>query len=179
MQGGFLHKKPFIDRRGVVGYFVKRLCLCSHQAVERLERNGYVLAVLSTADGRALSPVQLQKLFFLLDARVADRLGGRYFNFAPYDYGPFDADVYRVVEALESDGRAAISASSPSWRSYRLTPEGQLEGAALLATLDPKVRDYARRCCEFVLGLSFTELVSAIYREFPEMKANSVFVDQS
>ena len=73
---------------------------------ERVDR--YVLAVLSTAGGAEWTPVQLQKIFFLLDQTIGPALGGPKFNFEPYDYGPFDAEVYRRVEALQATGESIV-----------------------------------------------------------------------
>lgn len=143
----------------------------------RLDRDEYVLAVMSTAKGNALSPVQVQKLFFLLDAKAGAQLGGQYFAFEAYDYGPFDAQVYRCLDTLVSRGAASVDHSSYV-RRYWLTAEGQEMGSALLTELPAPIQDFAQRCCEFVRSLPFAELVSAIYREFPEMKVNSVFREQ-
>jgi hypothetical protein len=142
--------------------------------MKRLTRDDYVLAVLATAKGQSLSPVQVQKLFFLLDARVSEQIGGAYFAFEPYDYGPFDAGVYQDIDALVRRGFATVDRSSYV-RRYQLTPEGQDRGAALLSELPAPVQNFAQRCCDFVRAHGFAELVSAIYREFPDMKVNSVF----
>lgn len=141
-----------------------------------MERSDFVLAVLATAQGSELTPVQLQKLFFILDRRCAERAGGPFFEFAPYDYGPFDATVYREVEALERRGLASITVPAGfSMKTYKLTPEGQRVGAALLEALDESIRNFASAVSSAVRSMSFSDLVSAVYREFPEMKANSIF----
>ena len=41
--------------------------------------------------------------------------------------------------------------------------------------LDDNVRDYMGEVVSYVRDRSFSELVSAIYREYPEMQENSVF----
>jgi uncharacterized protein len=139
-----------------------------------MQRADFVLAVLSTAKGAEFTPVQLQKLFFLLDQGTTETIGKPYFNFAPYDYGPFDSDVYRCLEELAGSSLLTIDYSS-SVRTYRLTSDGQRRGEALLLALPERLRDFASRCSDFVRQLSFTQLVSAIYKAFPEMKVNSVF----
>ncbi|MGH9892740.1 MAG: hypothetical protein ACREA0_12275 [bacterium] len=45
----------------------------------------------------------------------------------------------------------------------------------LRKSLDPDVAAYLDRLVEWMSGLSFQQIVSAIYDAFPEMKANSVF----
>src|SRR4051812_45945640 len=99
----------------------------------------YVLAVLSTSGLKPWTPVQLQKVFFLLDKNLGDAIGGPKFDFAAYDYGPFDADVYRQVDALQYEGRAQITKPQVGgMRTYALTPEGQALGEAKLSSLEPR-----------------------------------------
>ena len=66
-------------------------------------RRRVVLAALACKDRAAFAPVQVQKLFFLLDENVADELGGRQFDFQPYYYGPFDREVYAELQTLAHD----------------------------------------------------------------------------
>ena len=137
-----------------------------------------LLAGLSPASGRAHTPVQVQKLFFLIDANISGEIGGAAFRFAPYDYGPFDAAVYRGLDRLAAEGLVDIQ-FDPGLRTrcYRLTEHGQAQGATLLAGLSPRAQDYIRRASEFVRSLSFEELIAAIYKAYPAMKVNSVFRD--
>ncbi len=60
-------------------------------------------------------------------------------------------------------------------RTYRLLQKGFNKGQEHLKTLDEKTQKYIGRVASFVVRVSFAELVSAIYREYPEMKVNSVF----
>ena len=132
-----------------------------------------VLAALASSDGRPHSPVQVQKLLFLLDREAADLVDGPHFNFQPYNYGPFDKAVYNVLAALDAQGLVTIRMDG--WkRSYALTPPGQREGQRLLGGLPAHAQDYVRRASAFVRDLSFIRLVSAIYKQYPEMRQNSV-----
>ena len=141
-----------------------------------MERNDFILASMSTAGKQAFSPVQVQKLFFLLDQNAAPSVGGPYFSFMPYDYGPFDKEVYHALEALEKAGLVEIVGSS--WnrtRLYRLTESGLRDGAAHLAGFPQDVKEYTKSLGKWVLSLSFSQLVSSIYKEYPDMRSNSVF----
>lgn len=53
---------------------------------------------------RLRAVVQLQKSLFVLGRRRAKDLGGDFYNFQPYDYGPFDASVYHDADALPLAG---------------------------------------------------------------------------
>ena len=141
-----------------------------------MDRREFALAALAGAQRNPLSPVQMQKLLFILDRNIGNRVGGSGFNFQPYHYGPFDKSVYTVLGALEREGLAAVSGGPNSSRKdYALTDAGQLAGEAILAGLDAPLRDYFRQICDFVRTQSFTGLVSAVYKAYPEMKVNSVF----
>ncbi len=139
-----------------------------------MERKNYVLAVMATAGGTEHTPVQIQKLFFLLDKKIPGAVGGPYFDFVAYDYGPFDSEVYEVIHELEDDGDAETC--DGSLRRYKLTAPGQQKGSSLLLEeFDLQTGEYIKKLSAWVRSLSFAELVSAVYQEFPEMKANSVF----
>jgi uncharacterized protein YwgA len=140
------------------------------------DRQKLMLSALATAERGALSPVQVQKLFFLIDKKLSGSLGGQLFKFEPYDYGPFDANVYVELEALKQQGLVEIDGSSAQpQRRYSLTEEGQAIGAELLGQQDQQVRESFKLLCDFVRKLGFRELVSAIYKSYPDMKVNSVF----
>ena len=70
--------------------------------MERLSlgQTDIILAALAASRGAAHSPVQMQKLLFLLDKRLANELGGPHFNFIPHHYGPFDRTIYDLLEQL-------------------------------------------------------------------------------
>lgn len=133
-----------------------------------------ILAALAPAKGAAHTPVQVQKLLFLIDKEASHLVGGPFFDFTPYNYGPFDKRVYKEIEALAGEGLAVVNEEGNA-RSFGLTPTGQSIGDTLLNTLHPNAQKYIREVSEFVRRLSFSALVSAIYKRYPEMRVNSVF----
>lgn len=143
-------------------------------------RDSFVLASMSPAGTGPFSPVQVQKLFFLLDKNVAEQTGGRHFDFEPYDYGPFDKDVYLELETLEEKGLVEILKTySHGSRIYKLTDEGLKVGSENFNEFSKPVQQYICAVVEFVHSLSFAQLVSAIYEAYPEMRVNSVFVQET
>jgi uncharacterized protein YwgA len=138
-------------------------------------RTDIVLAALSPAGNVPHTPVQVQKLLFLIDRNLSPLIGGPKFNFEPYHYGPFDLEVYSTLQELAGQGLVEITKGSGNWRDYRLTPQGQSCGTDILTCLDERAQDYLKRVSAFVRSLSFTDLVSAIYKAYPEMRARSVF----
>lgn len=141
-----------------------------------MDRDSLVLAALSPARGATHTPVQVQKLLFLIDKNVPRQVGGPYFNFQPYDYGPFDQAIYGVLQSLASKRLVVINEETGRrWKEYLLTSEGQRIGENAFKELDKKTATYIAKLSEFVRGVSFAQLVSAVYKAYPEMKVNSVF----
>ncbi len=141
----------------------------------KLSQEDMALAALAPAGGAPHSPVQVQKLLFLIDRNLSSLLGGPSFDFQPYHYGPFDRDVYTTLEDLAKQGLVEITQGQGNWRDYRLTAEGQRRAAQVIDGLEERAQRYVQRVSAFVRSLSFPELVSAIYKAYPEMRARSVF----
>jgi uncharacterized protein YwgA len=144
-----------------------------------LNREEVALVVLSMADGRPFTPVQIQKAMFLACDKVADAFHpNSKYDFQPYDYGPFDRSVYLDVERLEQRGLVQIKYEPGGrFRTYAATKEGTEEGKRLASNLTAEQREMLKRIVDLVLRLSFKELVSAIYRAYPPMRERSVFQD--
>jgi hypothetical protein len=141
-----------------------------------MTRSEILLAGLAAGGENATyTPVQVQKLFFLLDREAAFVLGGPFFKFVPYDYGPFDQAVYAGIDELARQSLAQVQSSAGRYRVYGLSQAGQIEGRRLLEALQPAVRAYVENVAQWVRQLSFQQLVAAIYNKYPDMKANSVF----
>jgi uncharacterized protein len=139
-----------------------------------MRRDELVLAAMAPGSGYCYSPVQVQKLLFLIDRQIPEKVGGPHFRFEPYHYGPFDKNVYLQLDQLAERGWVTIN-SSWAPRTYTLTPQGLQVGNAALNTLPFPTQDFINRTSEFVRTQNFSSLVSAIYKAFPDMRANSVF----
>lgn len=140
-----------------------------------MDKRKLVLAALAASATSMHTPVQIQKILFILEKNVSAELGGPSFDFKPYDYGPFDAAVYDQLRTLEHEELVTASPTQRGWKKYQLTSAGTIAGKAVLAELSPRLSSYILDVSKFVLSLSFAELVSAIYKAYPEMKVNSVF----
>src|SRR5438128_6573070 len=116
-----------------------------------MTREELVLAALSAGQGAAHTPVQIQKLLFLIDRNIPGSVEGPHFRFEPYHYGPFDRTVYD--ELLKLSWKGYVDILRDRWNSYRLTSEGQKEGERLLNALnalDPEAADYIKKISAFV-----------------------------
>ena len=142
-----------------------------------LDRHEMALVVLSLAEGAEFTPVQIQKALFLASEKVPGgfKPHSRY-DFQPYDYGPFDQRVYSDVEWLAGHGLARIDQRPGSrWRTYAATETGLSQGERLTRDLSPEHLVVLKKIVKLVRNLSFNDLVSAIYRAYPAMRARSVF----
>jgi uncharacterized protein len=124
--------------------------------------------------GAQFGPAQLQKLFFLIDREIAEKIDGSVFCFEPYDYGPFDKAVYETAALLQLSGAVQID-NTNRFRQYSLTDSGYEEGEALLQPLNEDVEGFIRNAANWVRKVSFQEMVSSIYKQYPDTKVNSIF----
>ncbi len=135
-----------------------------------MNRDDVLLAAMSCADLSPHSPVQIQKLMFLLDEELPALFqDGSRFDFQPYHYGPFDKAVYDELGRLAE--RSLVEVFSTRWTFYMLTSEGQAVGSSRLEQMAPEERNYVERASQFVRSCSFNQLVSAIYNAYPKYRA--------
>ena len=137
-------------------------------------RSDVVLAAMVPAPRDVwFDPVRAQKLLFLIDMEIPTLVGGPHFNFRPYNYGPFDVDVYLELEALTTDSYVH---TDRAWRHlrYKLTDKGFARGTTVLASIPDRASRFIERACEWMLAASFGDLLSAIYRRYPEMTVNTL-----
>lgn len=139
-----------------------------------MDRRNIILTAFAPANGASHTPVQVQKLLFLIDKEIPELVGGPHYDFQPYNYGPFDASLYDELSTLVEEGYAEVFPEH-TWLSYRLTEIGQKAGEKSLNGLSPQAQNFIKEASAFVRSLPFPQLVSAIYKAYPEMRANSVF----
>lgn len=141
-----------------------------------IEKKDWTLLVLSAASGATLSPVQLQKALFLFGKNAPGAIKGAFYNFKPYNYGPFDATVYADARTLDAEGLAvAGERPSRSWSEYSITPDGMKRAAEIEAELSPEAKSYLASIVAWVRRVSFEDLLRTVYARYPEYAANSVF----
>ena len=141
-----------------------------------MDRHSLMLAALAASDGAVHSPSQVQKLFFMLDREIPAHVGGPFFQWMPFDYGPFDVEVYTELQTLAHQNLVTIEqAVYVRVHRYRLTPQGQRAGDECLRQMTPAVAEYLQALSAWVRHLSFAQLVSAVYQSYPDMAVNAVF----
>lgn len=141
-----------------------------------MNREKIILACLAAGQGSLYEPVQIQKLVFLFQKRASSVLKGSVYRFYPYDYGPFDPNVYNCLEDLANRGLVQIIGRPfDKKRFYRLSEKGGEEGQKVLESLSEPYKSFLVRLSEWVRSLSFAQLVGAVYNAYPEMRKYSVF----
>lgn len=138
-------------------------------------RRDWALLVVAAAKGEPLSPVQLQKTLFVIGRKLDPK--GAFYNFIPYDYGPFAGEVYDDVRSLVHDGLAVAEPTYYGYTQYRITEAGTSAAANVRESVDAHVANFVDRIVTWARGLSFSELVRSVYQAYPEMKVNSIFRD--
>ena len=138
----------------------------------KMSRQDWNLLVLAASGGSPLQPVQLQKALFLLGQKATAWVGPTFYTFEPYDYGPFDKEIYWDVDRLVADGFAYVQ--SGRMKVFGATAKG-VNRAEELGTKIPEMWTYVKQLVAWVRSLSFNDLVRAIYAEYPEYRAKSVF----
>ena len=143
-------------------------------------RKAWPLMALACAPNNVLSPVQMQKVLFLVGEQAKDQVGDGFYRFIPHNYGPFSVDVCRDIEALGKEGETArIPSHSPSWSSYGITDSGLEKGEEYVRSLAPDVADYLKEVVDWVVKQDFPDLLRAIYAAYPGTAVNSIFGGRS
>lgn len=139
-----------------------------------MTRAEIVLAAMA-AGGRGVSfdGLRIQKLLFLIDVEIPGLVEGPHFDFAAYNYGPFDKSLYEVLGDLERRGCVAQGHKN-GYPDYALTSRGNVEGGRFLGTLSPEAREFMESAAKWLRLSTFRRILTVIYRKYPEMARNSI-----
>ena len=143
-----------------------------------MDREDFLLIVVAAGGGTPLTPVQLQKSLFLIGENLKGEIPDPFYNFEPYHYGPFDADVYVDADSLESRGLlVSVGSSQGTWLDRTMTPAGIKRVSDTEKELSDVGRAYIQAVVEWAQSLSFNSLIKSIYTHYPQYRKNSVFQD--
>lgn len=139
-------------------------------------RKEWLLMALAHRRGDPMTPAQIQKAMFLMSAEASEFVGRGFYDFVPYNYGPFDARVYHDLDDLVEHGLVTSSHSAGrSWKVYAVTPFGLTEAADSRQQANARGVRYLEKVVDWVSSMTFPQLVRSIYAKYPQYKANSVF----
>ena len=138
-----------------------------------LNADDILLIIADGSSGRfALDPIRLMKGAFLAWQQGPDEWD-ELFDFRPYDYGPFDASVYRARDDLIRAGLLDVTRHG-RYDRYSVTPNGAARAQALKRAMPSEIADWLTRIGSYVTSLSFADLLREIYSAFPEFATRSV-----
>ena len=137
-----------------------------------MNRTDVLLKIITAASGEKVTPVQLQKVAFLIGMNFGNSLPG-YYQFKKYDYGPFCVDLYHDAEILQRNGLISISVNPRGgWKEYSVTPSGLNEN---VDDIPEEIASFVEDKVTWARNMSFQGLVRSIYQSYPEYRENSVF----
>ena len=144
-----------------------------------MKREDLLLLVVAAGEDKPLTPVQLQKSLFLLgqEWRTDWPLSPEnFYDFEPYHYGPFDAEIYDDADSLEGQGLVRSAQSDRgNWRDRVITISGAKRADELNETLPQAIAVWIQEVVRWVQAMSFAGLVRAIYDRYPDFRENSIF----
>jgi uncharacterized protein len=146
--------------------------------MSRISAKDWTLLAIALARGERMTPVQLQKSLFLLGRELPKEVGSEFYNFVPYDYGPFSSQVYDDAEDLALQGLVSlVRHPGADWRDFVATDMGTRRASEVQKRASPKALKYLASVVKWTMSLDFPDLVRKIYARYPEYKANSVFTE--
>jgi hypothetical protein len=146
------------------------------RAMAKIEKKYWTLLALASAKGESLSPVQLQKTLFLFGRKMPAAVKHDYYNFIPYNYGPFDPVIYSDAEVLTAESLVVLQERPGCrWSEYAATPRGIALAEKIKNSVPGKELRYLDGLVEWVRSLSFRDLLRTVYAEYPDYAVNSVF----
>ena len=126
-----------------------------------LNRERIALKVLEEA-GRPLSRTVFVKLMFLLRMETELRQFASFYDFVPYNYGPFSFALYRDLERLESNGYVSIGKDHFALNK-KLLDETQQETRKLARKTQLAINSVLQRYGH----QNLSTLIRNIYRNYP------------
>jgi uncharacterized protein YwgA len=134
------------------------------------------LLVVASANGEGFSPLQLQKSLFLVGQCGLPELPSDFYKFVPYNYGPFNPSIYSDADSLAEEGLLEyINVPGQRWSKYAATSTGLARAEETTGNISSEFRNYIKEVVDWVLSLTFSELLRAIYTKYPQFRSNSVF----
>lgn len=132
-----------------------------------------ILAALAAGgEGAKLDSVQVQHLLFLVDATVADSVGGPHFEVIASPAGPVSPSIKASLLQLGREGCLSTTTESGG-TVVLLTAPGQISGEAILSRFGTDLELYLRELHAWVCTHDFRQRLSVIRNRFPDASSDS------
>jgi hypothetical protein len=166
------------------GYLTSPSCAGTHERCLNmphtlpLTKTQEILLLFFLGSNHALDPIRIMKGLFLFNMKARpDWLTpeARY-TFKAYSYGPYSSKLTSDLRDLSLKGYLTESqAPGQSWHYYSLTEQGRRTASENQDAIDPSALTYLHELRDYVSRLSFSALLKAVYKMYPEYAVNSVF----
>lgn len=135
-------------------------------------RSDILLAIIAAAGDKGLNRVQLQKVAFLVSDEFGGRLPDDFYAFGKHKFGPYSDDIRADTEMLLYWGCIRAEQGVEQQRG-RYSIVDRCDSDTVNIASD--IRQYIKETVDWVIDMSFGEVVRAVYRLYPEYRDNSVF----
>jgi len=140
-----------------------------------MNKEDWLLLIIGEAGDRGLTPLRIQKSLFLIKQNLGGEIEGDFYDFEPYNYGPFCKNIYKDTDKLESEDLIRIDVSdNKKWIECIVTGNGKERVQKIKNSLSPNVLKYIEDLIIWISKLSFREIISYIYKKYPQFKENSI-----
>lgn len=129
-----------------------------------LHRQRLILSMLAEADGTA-THLEMTKWAFLVRMEAANAGGSSFYQFVPYQYGPFSFGLFQEAAAMTRDG---LIEELPG-KKWRLTDRGRIEALKAERASVAAGRSVVRRFA----GKDPNELIDHVYENYKWFTVNS------
>jgi len=140
-----------------------------------ISRRDITMLVIASSSEEGLSPVQLQKSLFVVAESGSGNLPTDFYQFSPYNYGPFSPEIYDDTDDLAREGLVIGIDSGFGWSRYVASPAGLKYSKEVEEMAVAGLSEYIRNVVEWVQSLDFAGLLRAIYAKYPQYRVNSIF----
>lgn len=136
------------------------------------ERAKWILTLLQAMGGEIRGRLRLQKLMFLLKHEHGAELP---YEFIPYIYGPYSADIFEDLAALRDEGLLDLKGEVPwpmemigqtTGTSYSLTKKGKERAGELYEKLSDEEKRALSSLKKFA-KMSNREIIRYVYSKYP------------
>ncbi len=125
-----------------------------------------------------IDPIRIMKGLFLFAQEAPQsvrRVGGAY-DFEPFHYGPCAFEIYDDLTKLESAGLlTSRQVPGRSWKQYAVSATGRRQLTAVARAWNPRAVEYLAALRRWCTSLSFSALLTSIYKKYPQYAVYSVF----
>ena len=140
--------------------------------LKSVRRSDILLVIIAAAGERDLTRVFAQKVAFLIGDEFEGLLCDDFYKFEKREYGPYSREVYHDAEMLNDAGCINIIYGAERREDcYKIAFDCDLAAIQLPADLQESIQETV----DWVIDMSFAELLRAIYMLYPAYLENSRF----